>query len=70
MITREQLKAEIDLVDETQIEVLHKIIRALIKPVSQSPDEIQTTQTDLLKGSVTFEKDILSPIDEQWSADH
>ena len=69
MITREQLAADIALVDEANIEVLHKIILALKAPKSQLPADHQRVHGNPLKNSVTFEKDILSPIGEAWSAD-
>ena len=69
MISRDQLKADIDRVDERNIEVLHKIILALAKPASQSESSSRLDQTDPLKGSVTFERDILSPIGDDWSAE-
>ena len=38
-----------------------KLVAALVPPPSQTQDLIAT-----LKGSVVFEKDIVSPIDEKW----
>lgn len=68
MITRDQLKNEIDRVDESSIEVLHKIILALANPrKSDSAAGLSADQTNPLKGTVVFEKDIVSPLDDAWS---
>ena len=68
MITREQLKADIALVDETNIEILHKIILALTATKPDTPAGRSAAHRNPLKNSVTFEKDILSPIDDEWEA--
>ena len=68
MISREQLKLEIDSVDDTHIDVLHRIILALKNPnlvlVENEDNEINP-----LKNSVVFEDDIISPIDVSWNAE-
>jgi hypothetical protein len=69
MITREQLVADIDLVDDANIEVLHKIILALKAAKTPTQTGERPGHQNPLKNSVTFEKDILSPIDDEWSAD-
>jgi hypothetical protein len=69
MTTREQLKAALDEVAEQDLDVLHRIIGALKPVASQTTAPIDRTLDNPLKGSVTFEKDIVSPIDASWSAD-
>ncbi len=43
MVTREQLRAELDEVEEEDLDILHRIIMALAgspsKPVAEAPDE-------------------------------
>lgn len=68
MITREQLSADIALLDEANIEVLHKIILALNAANHQAPAVPSPVQCNPLKDSVTFEADIISPIDAEWNA--
>jgi len=68
MITREQLKAEVDHVDDGNIEVLHQIILALAKKEVHSGIQPSSNTGNPLKGSVNFEKDIISPIGDEWSA--
>ncbi len=68
MITRDQLKNDIDAIDDANVEVLHRIILALKTPTPTSPRTIPTKTNNPLKGSVTFEHDLLSPVDEVWSA--
>jgi hypothetical protein len=70
MITREQLKIEVDSVDDSNIEVLHKIILALSKNDDQLIAHPQQSRLiNPLKGSVVFESDLISPIDEVWEAE-
>ena len=69
MITREQLVADISLVDEANIEVLHKIILALQARKTHTRTDALPADGNLLKNSVTFEKDILAPIGDEWSVD-
>ncbi|QFY88189.1 hypothetical protein D5125_01135 [Magnetovirga frankeli] len=69
MNTRELIKAEIDAVDDANIETLHRIIGALTKPAYQSQTTNPPADFNPLKGSLTFEKDILSPINATWDAD-
>lgn len=68
MISREQLKLEIDSVDDTNIEVLHRIILALKTPTLTSSDSPKN-YINPLKGSILFENDIISPIDVIWDAE-
>ncbi|MCU7834965.1 MAG: hypothetical protein KZQ83_06875 [gamma proteobacterium symbiont of Taylorina sp.] len=65
MITIEQLKSEIECVGSKNLEVLYHIIQLLQPKVTNTKDHF----INPLKGSVTFEKDIISPIDEHWDAD-
>ncbi|PSF37219.1 hypothetical protein C7H19_10890 [Aphanothece hegewaldii CCALA 016] len=69
MINREQLKLEIDSIDERHIEVLHRIILALKQPLLTSTLTEKTSEINPLKGSVTFEHDLVSPIDMSWDAE-
>ncbi len=62
MISREQLKLEIDSVDDTHIDVLHRIILALKSP-NLALVETERNEINPLKGSIVFEDDIISPID-------
>jgi hypothetical protein len=68
MIDREQLKLEIDSVDDTNIEVLHRIVLALKTPTLTYSDS-QKNYINPLKGSILFEDDIISPIDVIWDAE-
>lgn len=71
MITRDQLKVEIDAVDATHIAVLYRIIQALKAKVNDvdSFNPQTLNHQNPLEGSVTFEKDIISPIDVDWAVD-
>jgi hypothetical protein len=68
MISREQLKLEIDSVDDTHIEVLHRIILSLRTPTLTSISSSQDNGINPLKNSIIFEGDIISPIDMNWDA--
>lgn len=69
MINREQLKREIDSVNDAYLEILYRIIQAFKIPLTGSFLPIETRDFNPLKGSVTFEGDLVSPIDETWEAD-
>jgi hypothetical protein len=69
MISREQLKVEIDSVDDTHIEVLHRIILALKTPNLTPINPTRKSEINPLKGSILFEDDIISPIDATWNAE-
>jgi hypothetical protein len=69
MISREQLKLDIDSVDDTHIEVLHRIILALKTPLLTQIDLSQKTKMNPLKDSILFEDDIISPIDIDWDVE-
>ncbi len=68
MISREQLKLEIDSVDATHIEVLHRIILSLRTPILTTTNSDQDNGINPLKNSILFEGDIISPIDLDWDA--
>jgi hypothetical protein len=67
MINREQLKLAIDLIDDTHLEILHRILLAFRNPHSTSAKF--SGETNPLKGSITFESDIISPIDMSWEVE-
>ena len=67
MISREQLKLEIDLVDDRNIEILHRIILAFKTDLVTQP-QLQKEYVNPLKNSIRSEHDILSPIDVVWDA--
>lgn len=70
MINREQLKLEIDSVDDAHIEILHRIIQALKQPLGTDPPLTNlSSEVNPLKGSVIFEHDLISPIDISWDAE-
>ncbi len=69
MINREQLKLEIDSVDDVHIEVLHRIILALKQPLLTSTSSEKPSEINPLKGSVIFEHDLMEPIDVSWDAE-
>ena len=68
MISREQLKLEIDLVDERNIEILHRIILAFKTDFVTQP-QIQKEYINPLKNSIRSEGDLISPIDVVWDAE-
>jgi len=69
MINREQLKLEIDTIDDAYLEILHRIILALKQPSLTSTPLTNLSEVNPLKGSVIFEHDLLSPIDVSWDAE-
>jgi hypothetical protein len=66
MISREQLKLEIDSVDDANIEIVHRIIVALKTPSLTQSQQNTASDINPLKGSILFEEDIISPIDVVW----
>ena len=68
MISREQLKLEIDLVDDKNIEILHRIILALKADFVTQP-QLQKEYINPLKNSIRSERDIISPIDVVWDVE-
>lgn len=68
MISREQLKLEIDLVDDENIEILHRIILALKADFVTQP-QLQKEYINPLKNSIRSERDIISPIDVVWDVE-
>ena len=69
MTIREQLKKDIDELNDDYLEALHKIIVALKANSKASKEKSYPFHENPLKGSIIFEGDILSPIDETWNAD-
>lgn len=69
MINREQLKQEIDTINDNHIEILHQIILALKQPVVSSISMTKSPEMNPLKNSVLFEKDLISPIGDNWKVD-
>ena len=69
MINREQLKNELDSVDDATINILHDVIIALKKNGESSDFLTNWLVNNPLKNSVIYEKDIISPIDENWDVD-
>lgn len=69
MINREQLKQELDAVDETTINIVHHIIMALKQNVPIPNNENNWLAHNPLKNSVIYETDIISPINEDWDVD-
>ncbi|NEO54868.1 MAG: hypothetical protein F6K54_18365 [Okeania sp. SIO3B5] len=69
MINREQLKNELDSVDDATINILHDVIIALKKNRESSNFLTNWLVNNPLKNSVIYEKDIISPIDENWDVD-
>jgi hypothetical protein len=69
MISRETLKTAIDIIDDTQLEILHRIILAFSKPIPNTANHSLSENINPLKGSIVFENDIISPIDLLWEAE-
>jgi hypothetical protein len=69
MINREQLKLEIDSVDDDKLEVLRRLILALKQPFLTSIAIARTSEINPLKGSIIFEQDLMEPIDISWNAE-
>ena len=69
MISRETLKTAIDTIDDTQLEILHRIILAFSKPIPNTVNQPISENINPLKNSIIFENDIISPIDLLWEAE-
>ncbi len=69
MINREQLKTELDSVDEATINILHHVVIALKQSVLISNNETNWSVNNPLKNSVIYETEIISPIDENWDVE-
>jgi hypothetical protein len=69
MISRESLKIAIDTIDETQLEILHRIILAFSQPFPHTLNRTLSENTNPLKGSILFENDIISPINLLWEVE-
>lgn len=68
MISKAQLKADIDTLDDSCLDVLHRIL-AVLKTSQPESACSSVSPVNPLKGSVLFETDLLSPIDESWDAE-
>ena len=68
MTIREQLKIEIDQIDESYLDILYKIIHSFPSNtgLAEVEPDMKKNHHNPLKGCVTFEKDLLTPIDEKW----
>jgi hypothetical protein len=69
MISREILKTAIDTIDDTQLEILHRIILAFNKPIPNTINQTLSENINPLKNSIVFENDIISPIDLLWEVE-
>ncbi len=69
MMDREQLKREIDLIDESQIEILSRIIWALKQSKIEVESWGRSSSVNPLKDSILFEDDLISPIETSWDAE-
>ncbi|PZV16848.1 MAG: hypothetical protein DCF20_06740 [Pseudanabaena sp.] len=69
MISRETLKTAIDTIDDTQLEILHRIILAFSKPIPNTVNLPPSENINPLKNSIIFENDIISPIDLLWESE-
>ncbi|MFN7714300.1 MAG: hypothetical protein ACK5QS_02295 [Pseudanabaenaceae cyanobacterium] len=69
MISRESLKTAIDAIDDSQLEILHRIILAFSKPIPHPVNHTLSENINPLKGSIVFENDVISPIDLLWEAE-
>ncbi len=69
MISREILKTAIDTIDDTQLEILHRIILAFSKLIPKTVNHPPSENINPLKNTIVFENDIISPIDLVWEAE-
>jgi hypothetical protein len=69
MTNREKLKLEIDSVDDVTINILHHLVMALKQTAPISNNENNWLVNNPLKNSIIYEKDIVSPLDENWDVD-
>jgi hypothetical protein len=69
MTRREQLKLELNFVDDATINILHYIVMALKQKVSVSDSETSWLANNPLKNSVIYETDLIAPIDETWDVE-
>lgn len=67
MISKASLKEDIDALDESQLETVHRIL-TLLKSSPSALTETTAPMNNPLKGSVLFEDDLVSPIEEPWDA--
>jgi hypothetical protein len=69
MISRQQIIDEIQGIDQPNLEILYHIIEALKNSNGVVAEAPNTEEKNLLKGSILYEGDLLSPIDEAWVAE-
>ncbi len=70
MTLREQLKLELDSVDDATIAIVHQILMLLKKSENNSQkNTINWLENNPLKNSIISETDIVSPIDEIWDVE-
>jgi hypothetical protein len=69
MISRQQIIDEIQGIDQPNLEILYHIIEALKNSNGVVAEAPNTEEKNLLKGSILYEGDLLSPIDEAWEAE-
>jgi hypothetical protein len=69
MISRQQIIDEIQGIDQPNLEILYHIIEALKNSNGVVVEAPNTEEKNLLKGSILYEGDLLSPIDEAWVAE-
>lgn len=68
MISRASLKEDIDALDESQLETVHRILTLLKSSPLALTTQTTAPMNNPLKGSVLFEDDLVSPIEEPWDA--
>jgi hypothetical protein len=68
MTIDELIPSIISLSHAEKIRLLQVVVQQLARETTASQHTELPRAANPLKGSVTFEKDILSPIDEQWDA--
>jgi len=69
MISRQQIIDEIQGIDQPNLEILYHIIEALKNSNGVVAEAPNTEEKNLLKGSILYEGDLLSPIDEAWESE-
>ena len=69
MISRQQIIDEIQGIDQPNLEILYHIIEALKNSNGVVAEAPNTEEKNLLKGSILYEGDLLSLIDEAWEAE-
>ena len=64
MINRETIELELQAIDDTNLLLVHHFLESL-KQVNVTSSK----EHSLLKDSIIYEGDIISPLDDQWNAD-